>query len=75
VDGAQFIGLRNLTFFPARAAVSLNPAAAGAVQRPDPKANLFRPQGTVWHFQDDAAHVFVGEESLPLNFPSSSTLR
>ena len=48
-----------------RAAVRLDPVPARAVrrdQRAGPKANLFRPQGRVGHFQHDAAHVFVGEE-------------
>jgi hypothetical protein len=48
-----------------RTAVSLHPTAARAVQRPHPKVDFFRPEDRVWHFQDNAAHVFVGEEILP----------
>ena len=48
-----------------RTAVSLHPTAARAVQRPHPKVDFFRPENRVWHFQDNAAHVFVGEEILP----------
>src|SRR3954452_20049547 len=45
-----------------RPAVSLDPETVRPVQRPNPKANLFRSQGRVGHFQHDTAHIFLGEE-------------
>jgi hypothetical protein len=45
-----------------RTAVCLDPAPDDADQRAGPQANPFAPKVSVEHFQDDAAHVLVGEE-------------
>src|SRR5258708_32762646 len=47
-----------------RAAVGLHPAAAGAVQGPGPNADPPWRQRDIWNFEDDAAHVLIGEEVL-----------
>ena len=47
-----------------RAAVGLLPAAVGAVQGPGPNADPPWRQGDIGNFEDDAAHVLIGEEVL-----------
>src|SRR5262249_21958064 len=44
-----------------RAAVRLDPAPNCADQRSGPNPNPFGPKGSVGHFQDDTAHILVGE--------------
>src|SRR5262249_1636716 len=60
--GISFLAGKKYRLLRQRAPISLNPSAACAVQGSGPKAKLFIPQDRIGNFQDDAAHVLVGEK-------------